>query len=102
LGQEGQGRRVADQAGEAHRRDQERTLTPRGLEVERGRAERTAWQALGAEVDALLGRVQGRMGLNPSARDGSGKGTRVGSRSSCCPMNSGRCDPTTADWKAIA
>jgi hypothetical protein len=48
----------ADQAGEAHRRDQERTLRPRGLEVERGRDERTAWQALGAEVEALLGRAQ--------------------------------------------
>src|SRR5262249_11945415 len=69
---------MADQAGEAHRRDQERTLRPRGLEVERCRAERTAWPALGAEVEALLGRAQGRMGRNPSARHGSGKGTRVG------------------------
>jgi hypothetical protein len=45
---------MADQAGEAHRRDQGRTLRPRGLEVERGRVERTARQALGAEVEALL------------------------------------------------
>jgi hypothetical protein len=102
MGQEGQGCRMADQAGGAHRRDQERTLRPRRLEVEPGRAERTAWQALGAEVEALLGRVQGRSGRNRSARHSSDKGTRAGSRSSCCPVNSARCNTTTAAWKPIA